>query len=285
MKNPVQLKRDESTMITLSDLTEAFEGIASSRLAQIRLDVIHSGVFFDGMWLVYNEIRVDKSFHYGRRTSPNAVINKELYILISSEGGFSGDIDNRLVDNLLSRYNPDKNDIVVVGRHGANLLTQRGIRYVKYYRLPSRDQNINVDPLVEDIKRYSVSEVYYPKYITLSDQRVANIGVSAYVKELAKGAPVNDEIISDINYIFEPTEADVIDHIETAMIFVGMSQLLLQSKIAQYASRFQAMSLASQEADRQTASLHTQISQAVRYLQDERLKETLNSMRGSQVQI
>ena len=139
--------------------------------------MIHSGVFFDGMWLVYNEIRVDKSFHYGRRTSPNAVINKELYILISSEGGFSGDIDNRLVDNLLSRYNPDKNDIVVVGRHGANLLTQRGIRYVKYYRLPSRDQNINVDPLVEDIKRYSVSEVYYPKYITLSDQRVANIGV------------------------------------------------------------------------------------------------------------
>lgn len=130
MKSPNDLAKDEISMATLVELTSAFEGIASMRIAQIKNQVLQSTKFFNDLWEIYTQLRVDSLFSFGRNDENNIeTIDKELLIIITAEGGFSGDIDQKLLKLMLKKYQPEKNDIIVIGHHGAIQLAQRGVSY------------------------------------------------------------------------------------------------------------------------------------------------------------
>ncbi|QQS18680.1 F0F1 ATP synthase subunit gamma [Candidatus Saccharibacteria bacterium] len=118
-------------MSTLVELTSVFEGIASMRIAQTKNQVLQSTKFFDELWKIYTQLRVDSLFSFGREENDKnkVILDKELYIIITAEGGFSGDIDQKLVQAMLDSYDKDKNDIIVIGHHGAMQLSQRGYRF------------------------------------------------------------------------------------------------------------------------------------------------------------
>ena len=88
MRQLVEIATNRDSVVIIVTLTGAFEGIASMRIAQIKDQVQQSSQFFAQLWRIYNQIRVDELFHFGRRQSTEQVINKELMILITSEGGF-----------------------------------------------------------------------------------------------------------------------------------------------------------------------------------------------------
>src|SRR3989344_3554929 len=99
-------------MQTMVQLTGVFEGIASMRISQIKDQVQQSEDFFNQLWHIYSQIRVDELFHFGRSQSAEKIVEKELFIVITAEGGFSGDIDQALINFMLKNYTSDKNDIV-----------------------------------------------------------------------------------------------------------------------------------------------------------------------------
>ena len=144
MKRPAEYAREEVSMATLVELTSVFEGIASMRIGQIKNQVLQSTKFFDEIWAIYTQLRVDSLFSFGREGKKD-VIDKELYIIITAEGGFSGDIDQKLVQLLLTTYKEEANDILVIGHHGAVQLAQRGVAYKKYFKLPSIKNSITVN--------------------------------------------------------------------------------------------------------------------------------------------
>lgn len=279
MKRPIELQNDENTMGTLLTLTSAFEGIASFHLAKIRSEVLRSESFFNDLWQIYSKIRVDKLFHFGRSSGVHKIIDKELYILMTAEGGFSGDIDQRIIKKLEESFDANKHDIIVVGQHGVSLLSQRGIKFKKYYNLPVQDLNINVSPLVQDVQTYESTTVIYSRYVTLSNQTIESIKLSSLVQEMGGEVKLSDEVINESNYIFEPSNYAVIDHLEKSMLFISLAQLILGSKLAQYASRFKSMTVARKQAQDSKNYVHLQYRRATRALSDERSKETLNSLR------
>ena len=72
-------------------------------------------------------------------------------------------------------------------------------------------------------------------------------------------------------------------HLERSMMQIAVSQLILQSKLAQYASRFRAMSASHQRADESKQELHMLYNRARRAIKDERLKEIVNGLKKSTV--
>lgn len=271
-------------MGTLVELTSVFEGIASMRIAQIKNQVLQSTKFFNELWNIYTQLRVDSLFSFGRDQHHDAeVIDKELFIIVTAEGGFSGDIDQKLVELMLQSYSPDKNDIIVIGHHGALQLAQRGVTYKKYFKLPSRDQNINVMPIIREVQQYRTTELFYQEYVSLMVQDVKRIELSMAVKERGDAGENKDEIISEDTYIFEPSSFAVAAHLERSMMQIAISQLILNSKLAQYASRFRAMSASHQRADEETADLHLNYNRAKRAVKDERLKEIINGLKKSHI--
>ena len=137
-----EIEKQVQGMEAMVQMSSVFEGIASMKIARIKNQVLQATQFFNDLWGIYTQIRVDSLFRFGRNTSSDKVINKELYIIITAEGGFSGDIDQKLVRYMLESFDPEKNDIIVIGHHGAVQLAQKGVSYEKYFKLPSKDQNI-----------------------------------------------------------------------------------------------------------------------------------------------
>jgi ATP synthase F1 gamma subunit len=281
MKHPNDLAKDEQSMQTLVELTSAFEGIASMRIAQIKNSVLQSTKFFDELWGIYSQLRVDSMFNFGRESDNVKVIDKELFIIITAEGGFSGDIDQKLVQSMLEVFDKDKNDIIVIGHHGAVQLSQRGIAYKKYYKLPTKDTDINVGPIIREVRNYKKTTMFYQQYKSLMDQEVKSIELSSAVKDEAANKDASEDVISEVTYIFEPSSYDVASHLERSMMQIAVGQLILNSKLAQYASRFKAMTGAHQRADENRLDVHIEYNRAKRGIKDERLKEVINGIKKS----
>lgn len=276
-----EIEKRTQSMATLVELTSVFEGIASMRISRVKNQVLQSTQFFRELWSIYTQLRVDSLFRYGREAKEAKINQKELLIIITSEGGFSGDIDQRLVEAMLEKYDPKKHEIIVIGRHGVNQLEQRGIAYRKYFALPKNEQNIDPTPITNHIKEYSNTEVYYPEYVSLMEQQVRHIPINAAVADIGSKSDKPEDVISEKTYIFEPSTYAVIGHIENSMMKIAISQLILQSKLAQYASRFRAMSASHQAADEGLRKAVLKYNRTKRSIKDDRLKETINGMKKS----
>ena len=265
---------------TIVNLTSVFEGLASMRIAQVKNQVLASQQFFSEIWQIYKQLRVDSLFRFGRMNDKD-IIKKNLVIVITAEGGFSGDIDQRLIRMMLKDHDAEKQDIIVIGHHGALQLIQARVSFKKYYTLPSRDTNINVKPLVEEVGKYESASVYYQTYVSLMTQEIRHIELQSAVQQQAEVAEQKkqEDVISEANYIFEPSTFDVVAHLERSMTEIALSQVILDSKLAQYASRFRAMSMAKDKAGEMNNDLKLLYNRTKRRIQDERLKEMTNGLR------
>jgi F0F1-type ATP synthase gamma subunit len=264
MRRPQDIAREEADMTTIVGLTSAFESLASMKISQTKTQVLQSQAFFNELWHIYSQLRVDSLFRFGRGE------NEKI------EGGFSGDIDQKLIQTMLKDYDPAKTDLIIIGHHGAVQLAQAKINFMKFYKLPEKDDHINVQPLIQQVKRYQSTKVYYQTYVSLTVQDIKRIELNSAVQLAGNLAGANEEIISEATYIFEPSPFDVVAHLEHSMLEITLSQVILDSKLAQYASRFRAMTVAHDRAGESLADLHTLYNRTKRNIADERLKEILN---------
>ena len=278
MRQLQRLARQRRDLDTIVTLTGAFEGLASMRISQIKSQVQQSQLFFDELWNMYRQLRVDQLFRFGRDDS-DMTNDKDLFIAITAEGGFSGDIDQQLIAWMLKSYDPTKQDIVIVGHHGAMQLIQAGVTFKKYFKLPSKDQNVNVQPLIRYVRQYRTTTVFYQTYVSLMVQDIKKIELHKAVETASQQTLQAGEIISDKTYIFEPSTFAVVAHLERSMMEITLSQKILESKLAQYASRFRSMSVARDRASDSARGLGLSYNRAKRALADERLKETVNGLK------
>lgn len=280
MRRSADIAIEEKSMRTIMTLTGAFEGLSSMRISQLKNQVVESQAFFGDLWKMYNQLRVDQLFNYGRDEKKDTVIiDKELYIGITAEGGFSGDIDQRLISMMLKTHDPAKQDIIIVGHHGAMQLSQAKVEFRKYFKLPKNDENINVTPLARYIQQYNSTSVFFQSYQSLMTQEIKKVELHSAVQAAGQKVDKSQEVISSQNYIFEPSNYAVVAHLERTMLQISLSQMIIESKLAQYASRYRAMSAAKRLAIDTTSSLRTEYNRVRRATADQRLKETISGMK------
>ena len=280
MSRAQEIKSQESSMRTIVALTSAFESLSSMKITQTKKKVLISNQFFQEVWNIYKQIRVDVMFNFGRATGEKP-IDKELLILITAPGGLSGDIDQRLVKKFREYYDPEKHDIVVIGHHGAMQLEQNRIHYNLYFDQPKKDF-INVGPLMTEIRKYRTSRVFYQNYLSLGQQTIESLDLGEVVNRMGKIADldtVDDEKITERNYIFEPNAYTVAAHLESSILRLTLAQFIYDSRLAQTASRFRAMTAAKERSLETADDLRTQSLRAKRALVDTRLKESLAGLK------
>jgi len=280
MRRPLEIKAEESAARSVVSLTSALETLSSMQIAKTKNKVLISNQFFEEVWNIYKQIRVDEFFNFGR-TIDETPIHKELLILITAKGGLSGDIDNRLVRKVIERYDEKKNDVLVIGHHGALKLKQSHIDYQYYFDLPENDY-INVDPLTAITKKYARSRIFYQHYISLSQQEIKDVDLSEVVSSKGRVADlsvVSDELVTEKTYIFEPSSYAVAAYLENSILRLTISQFIYDSRLAQVASRFKAMSAAKERSIENATELHTEFNRSKRNQVDTRLKESLAGLK------
>ncbi|MEX0668301.1 MAG: F0F1 ATP synthase subunit gamma [Candidatus Saccharimonadales bacterium] len=278
MKNITSVQSEISQIQTVDLLTDTFKGISSQQIGRLKERVLQSKDFFADLWSVYVQLR--ESPEYIRPKSPEYP-GKTLLIAITAEGGLSGDIDKKLVDKMLAHYDSKNHDIIVLGYHGVLQLAQAGVTIIKYYKVPDKDiEQINTGPIISDVLKYGDAIVFYQTYITLGKQEIRSIDLFEAVQDMAsKTKTKKGEAITRTNYIFEPTVEEVMEYMESIMMGTALGQTILESKLAQYASRFNAMTAANEKAGEILDDLKLQLSRSKRAESDERTREIINGMK------
>ncbi len=280
MRRPLEIKAEEASVRSVVSLTSALESLSSMQIAKTKNKVLISNQFFDEVWNIYKQIRVDVLFNFGRKVDEKP-IDKELLILITAKGGLSGDIDQRLIRKFSEHYDPTKNDVLVIGKHGALKLKQAHIDYAYYFDLPEGDY-INVDPLMDITKKYAKSRIFYQNYVSLSQQVIKEVDLSEVVSSkgrVADMATVSDDLVTEKTYIFEPSSYAVAAYLEESILRLTISQFIYDSRLAQVASRFKAMSAAKERSIENANTLRLEYNRSKRNQVDTRLKESLAGLK------
>ncbi|HEY2003517.1 MAG TPA: F0F1 ATP synthase subunit gamma [Candidatus Saccharimonadia bacterium] len=275
----LSIQKEAGQVGTVTELTGIFESIASMRIGKIKDRVQRSQLFFAELWKIYTQLRIDPTERLTGKNGPKRD-KPNVFLVLTSEGGLSGDIDQRIVHTVLDSLDPKTTDLIVIGAHGATQFVQNHAKIKRYFRLPDVDQAIDVSPIVDELLGYKKPTVWFQKYISLSVQEVGRIDLLGRVRALGSDADekTDGDIISPREYLFEPSVDDVVRYLESVMLEIALSQVILESRLAQYASRFTAMSAAKKRARELQVSLIMAYNRARRGEADDRIKEIVNAM-------
>lgn len=276
MRRASAIEKESQQIETVEDLTGVFESIASTQIAKIKGKVEMSKQFFQLLWQRYSAIRVDPNSRITNR-DPGTEGTKKVFVMISAEAGLSGDIDQRLMENLLQDYDPKTTDIVVLGTHGATQLTQRGIPFIRFFQVPESESYIDVSPVIEAVMPYASIIVYYEEYVSLGVQEIKKMDLISHMRALSEDA--DEDVMTDKDTIFEPSIEEIADQMEMTMMNLALSQAILESSLAQDASRFNAMAVAKKRAMDLLGLYRLEFHRAKRGESDRRMREVMVSLK------
>lgn len=276
MRRARAVEKDSIQITTVKDLTWVFESLASTQVAKVKNKVQMSTEFFKLLWKRYSSIRIDPSKRITNRdeSEKNA---KQAFVIITAEAGLSGEIDQHLIETMLKDYDPTTTDIVVLGTHGANQLNERKIPYVRFFKVPESENYIDVGPVIDAILPYSKTIVYYEVYVSLGVQEIKSINLISSLKNMSED--VDDDVMTAGNTIFEPSLDEIADEMEVTMMKLALSQTILESSLAQDASRFNAMAIAKKRATEILDGYKLEFHRAKRSENDRRMREVMVSLK------
>lgn len=280
MKRAALIKDELGQIKTIDKVAQAYKGISSMHISRIKNQVLSSKKFFGELWGIYNQLRKDDKQRF-KSLAKAQFPKKELMVVITGEGGLGGELDEKLIEWVLKKYDAEKNDIIVLGHRGALRFAQKKVDIKHYYHLPKKDsQQFNPQPIIQQVNKYGTSKVYYQTYVTLSVQDIATIDLVKAVHTMSEDTELTSDVITPRNYIFEPSLNAVLDYMESSMLGIALSQAVLEAKLAQHASRFNAMSMAHTKAQDLEKDLQRTYHRAERSESDARLREIINGFKG-----
>lgn len=277
MKRAIAIKQELTAIHTVEDLTEVFESIASLHIAKIRNRVVASKEFFAELWPIYRGLRVDPAQRLRRQHAKNG---RNVFVAITADSKLSGEADEQVIAQMLAAHNDAKDtDILVIGSRGARQVELSGAKVAGVFPLPPGDVSFSVSDILQSLAQYDKIAVFYQTYESLRLQKIARIDLISAVRALGEDVGEEGETVSSRDYIFEPGLDEIANYMESVMMGVALIQIIMESKLAQYAGRFNAMSAAKRRAQKLTGEFKTAFYRAKRAESDERLKEILKVTR------
>lgn len=281
MKRAITIKQDLGAIHTVEDLTEVFESIASLHIAKIRNRVVASKEFFAELWPIYRGLRVDPAKRLKRQ---HATSGRNVFVAVTADSKLSGAIDQQVVEAMLEAYKSvEDTDILIIGSRGTPQVQAAGLKVAGTFSLPASDISFSVGDILQNLSKYDKIAVFYQTYESLRLQKIARIDLISAVRALGEDVGEEGETVSSRDYIFEPGLDEIANYMESVMMGVALIQIIMESKLAQYAARFNAMSAAKRRAEKLTGEFKTSYYRAKRAESDERLKEILKVSRKAEM--
>lgn len=282
MNQVKDLKKQYDDLVTIEEVSRVFENIASIKIRQIKDRVIASRDFFHQLWSMYVQLRVDSGKPATLDIKSEYTSSKTAVILISSEESLSGEIDERLVSEVVDATDPEKADYFVIGKRGARLLKNRGVNIVKTFPLPDITKPVDVIPIISATNDYKNTVVYFEQFVNINIVQVQVFELANGINYLSPSETqlTDTPLIFSSDYIFEPSLEEVINYLENMMRTTALTELILESRLAQLASRFHAMSRASENSSKQKDEMKILYSRRLRQQRDDTSAFIYQSRRG-----
>jgi F-type H+-transporting ATPase subunit gamma len=259
----------------LKIVTQALGEIAALRLKMIKEEIQHSSGYYDDVAHVFSSVKQiaqRRKALYKDNTQLFNRLNKNgktISVLITSNAGLQGGIDNYLTRVFMHQTEKYQSDRLVIGSTGANLLSSSGYRLpfnkLKFQKdSPSHDELMQ---LVQLINPYEKILIYYTKFESLIRQ-------SAQIRDLTAISETTDPN-KPIDYILEPELDRILDFFENQILGLLIQSIFLQEELARLAARMLAMNKAEDNADDLLKDTRRSLIKAKRQIMNNQMLETL----------
>ncbi len=270
-----QLGEELETIGVIEDMTDILSSIASVKVRSIRQRTLNSKIYFNDLWEIYEQLRINDLL-----LSTDAKANsKHLILLFSSSNLLSNANDTQIINQFIADYDKERDDVLAIGSHGVRLLKQYGIKPARAFEVPDVTKQFSTEPIVDIIRQYSAATAYYHVYHSLSLQQVNKLKLLQEPQSLVpeERMLIDKRVETAITYdsfIFEPTLDEVVATLEQVMLRTSIAQLLFETRLSQFASRFLHMSMAHNRAEVMYRQLNYKYLTARRYERDEANRQT-----------
>jgi len=218
------------------------------------------------------------------REAPHNLINpattKRAIVLITSDEGFTGDLNLQVVDAAILKKGAEAAEFIVVGESGARYLTDRGRIFTafkgaadseKKYALAVQLKDYIIKGVIED--RFGRVLVYYPNPVSFMIQRVEVVEllpIPAFFSSEDKNR-LSSEVIME-----SPAEG-IIEYLAEEFIEQKLMELLEDSKLSEFAARAAHLERSGQELMEKQKILQAQYFRAYHEGIDKNTRELFSS--------
>lgn len=223
----------------LVPLIEASQEIAVMRISRIRDAVLATRSFEKGLSTVFSSVRMAQKQARAEITDSTAKLRSAVVLLTTNER-LAGPIGAATTQYFLQ--NPQsKADVIIVGQIGREIweATHPDKRYY-FFDLPAQNVSIiTLKPLLERLLSYHNLTVFYPQYTSVVTQEPTTRNLGSTAADILSAA--NPGEVDQIQYLFEPSQADIEAFFDNQIFSVVVKQLFEETELAILGSRITSM--------------------------------------------
>lgn len=245
----IKLKKKIKATSKTKKITHALELIAASKMKNFQLKAIQSQKFEqDLINIAKNNYDLDFVNIYSELREEG----KSLFILYTSDKGFCGPLNSKLINTLIKSQQWNEIDIenkllVTIGKKGSDFARSNKISVVKSFN--DLDEGVSIPVLASLIDEILVLwDQNLIKNVFMVSPQFKNTFV--YYPKIEKFLPLDfseeDENIS--NTLYEPDSQEFLDSIFFKIIFSKFFKNFMELKATEYSQRMIAMQNASNSA-------------------------------------
>lgn len=263
-------------MSALKSLVEVYEEVAATRMQKVRGAVIQSRYFLEGLLDVFGKIKGSYTgqLKTGGVRSRNG---RTVVVFVSANAGLYGDIVERIFGLFSDYVQREKPDVVVMGKLGVKMMTEKLPR-VLYNYYDFSDDEIDQESL-QMVMRYLVQYekvlVFYGKFKTILNQDpvVTSVTGDALVAQESRKVAT-----AEVKYLFEPSVAEVARIFEGEILASIFEQTLHESQLAKFASRLMALDASVDKIEERWNGIKTELRRVQRREINNKQLSTISGM-------
>lgn len=247
MSNLRDIRRRLHAVENIKKITDAMERVAAARLRKAQAEAEQSRPYVMKMREILEKLASTEDSHplFEQRE-----VKKTALIVVAADRGLSGSYNSHVLaaaDKFAANYTKDNLDLILFGRKGIEYYQRKKWPIVKEYRewggkISFHDIQVLSDQLVGEFLHGKYDEIWviYTHYISVMNRHVM------VEKFLNIGKPKTEK--KALNYIFEPSPAEIYSDILPRFCITRLQTALHESFASELAARIVAMQTASKNS-------------------------------------
>lgn len=169
-----ELKQEMDFMGDFKNIIEVFKSTALMQFRSFQETKVEAQQYYQELLSCVSLFCRTKQYN---NLFTDSVSLKTLIVVVTSDAGFVGDLNNKLISNALESFNASNTELFVLGSRGSNYLHNIGIKPVELPGIKDQFAYSDSDNLVMQIldgfgDRFDKISVFYPKFVSLAVQKV-----------------------------------------------------------------------------------------------------------------
>ena len=248
------IKRRIDSVKNTQKITKAMKMVAASKLRRAQEAIVSARPYAYEMRKLVNSLtaRADRDLHPLLRPGGGGKVG---VVVITSDrglcGGFNSSIVNFTMHTLQETLAGRDVEQTLVGRKGSEALKRRPCTIRENFTITQfegqlhRGAAVVIDDIVRDFMEGGTDEVFclYNEFKSAVQQTVILERLLPFEPDAAQ-----DEAAARLDYLYEPTQAEVFEALLVKHLHVQMSRVLHESAASEYGARMTAMDSATRNA-------------------------------------